>query len=261
MRNLGIINRIVVKVGTSVVTNPDGSINEGALGRIVDVCSKLRYEGKVVTLVTCGAVGMGVTKMRLPHFPTEMQEKQASSAVGQPLLMAMYEKHFGRHGITVAQLLLTKYTVQRDDTLSNVTNTMNTLFAHGVVPIINENDPVISDEIKLGDNDTLAAHVANIIKADLLLLLTDVDGLYNKDPNLSGAKVIPEVTAITEEIKAGAVGTKSARSTGGMATKLTAAVIASKTKTKTVIMNGSNPDLINEVLKGARLGTYFDLLF
>ena len=261
MRNLGNTNRIVIKVGTSVLTNPDGTLNESGLRKIVEVCAKLRYEGKAVVLVTCGAICMGVTKLRLPTYPTEMQEKQACSAAGQPLLMATYDKHFGALGIAVAQLLLTKYTTQRDDTLANVTNTLNTLFAHGVVPIINENDPLITDEIKLGDNDTLAAHVANMIKADLLVLLTDVDGLYDKDPKLPGAKIIPEVTAITDEIKAGTSDSTNPRSTGGMATKLSAAVIASKSRTKTVIMNGNNPFLVLEVLKGVRYGTYFDLLW
>ena len=261
MRNLVNINRIVVKVGTSVLTNPDGTLNESRLQKIVEVCAKLRYEGKAVVLVTCGAIGTGVAKLRLPHFPTDMQEKQACSAVGQPLLMSIYDKHFGIHGITVAQILITKYTVQRDDTLSNVTNTLNTLFNNGVIPIVNENDPLINDEIKVGDNDTLAAHVANMIKADLLVLYTDVDGLYDKDPRQPGAKIIPEVTAITDKIKAGTIDSANPRNTSGMATKLSAAVVASKSKTKTVILNGNNPSVVLEVLKGVRYGTYFDLLW
>ena len=261
MRNLENVNRVVVKVGTSILTNPDGTLNESGLQKIVEVCAKLRYENKFVVLVTSGAICMGVTKLRLPHYPTEMQEKQACSAVGQPLLMSTYDKHFGNQGIPVAQLLLTKYTSQRDDTLSNATNTLSTLFNQGVIPIVNENDPVITDEIKVGDNDILAGHVANMIKADLLVLLTDVDGLYDKDPKVSGAKIIPEVTAITEQIKASAADSANPRTTGGMATKLSAAVIASKSKTKTVILNGNNPHLILEVLKGVRYGTYFDLLW
>jgi len=173
--------------------------------------------------------------------------------------MHIYDKYFAPHGIAVGQILMTKYTTQRDDSLSNVANTMNTLFAHGAIPIINENDPVINDEIRLGDNDTLAAHVATTMQADLLIFLTNTNGLYDRDPRLPGAQIIPEVNAITDQIKSGAVGTSSPRSTGGMATKLAAAVVASKSGAKTIILNGNNPANILEVLRGARVGTFISL--
>lgn len=236
----------------------DGILNEHAIEQVAEVVAKLRQSGKTVALVTCGAIAAGVAKLRLPYYPKEMNVKQASAAVGQPILMNIYDKYFSRHGIAVGQILMTKYTTQRDDSLQNITNTMNTLFFNGAVPIINENDPVISDEIKLGDNDILAAHVANTMQADLLIFLTNTDGLYDRDPRVATAQLIPEVTAITEEIKAGAIGPTGTRSTGGMSTKLSAAVIASKSA-KTIIMNGNNPSLILDVLKGVRIGTYFNL--
>lgn len=259
MRNLTNVKRITIKIGTSILTNPNGTLNEHAIENIVDVVVKLKKAGRTVTLVTCGAITIGVEKLKLQYYPTDMKVKQAAAAVGQCLLMNIYDKYFSRHGIAVGQILMTKYTTQRDDSLANVTNTMNTLFSHDAVPIINENDPVISDEIKLGDNDILAAHVANIMQADLLVFLTNADGLYDRDPRLSGARIIPEVTKITEEIKAGASGPiNKPRSTGGMSTKLAAAVMVSKTA-KTVIMSGNNPAQIIDVINGVRIGTYFDL--
>lgn len=258
MRNLTNVNRIVIKVGTSTLTNPNGTLNEKCIEKVSDVVANLKKSGKQVSIVTCGAITAGVTKLRIPYYPTDMKIKQAAAAVGQCLLMNIYDKYFSRHGMSVGQILMTKYTTQRDDSLSNVTNTMNTLFSHGAIPIFNENDPVISDEIKLGDNDILAAHVANIMQADLLIFLTNADGLYDRDPRQTGAKIISEVTAITEEIKVGATGPMGPRSTGGMATKLSAAVMASKSA-KTVILNGNDPFLILDVLSGAKVGTYFDL--
>jgi len=261
MRNLTNANRIVVKVGTSVLTNPNGTLNENLIKQLADVLAALRKSGKTVSLVTCGAIPAGITKLRLPFYPNDMKSKQAAAAVGQSMLMSLYDKCFGRHGISVAQLLLTKYTVQRDDSLANVTNTINALFGLGVIPIINENDPIITDEIKLGDNDALAAHVANIIYADLLIILTNVDGLYSKNPKTSGARIIPEVSTITDEIKAAANFSKKEvkHGSGGMLTKISAAVMASKSGTKTLILNGYNPKIILDALKGAPVGTYFDI--
>ena len=246
-----------------MLTNQDGSLNEAAVEPIVNALAALQKSGKQVALVTCGAIPAGVTRLRLPSYPAEIKAKQAAAAVGQPALMNIYDKFFGLHGITVAQLLLSKYTVQRDDVLSNVTNTISILFGLGVIPIINENDSIVTDELKLGDNDMLAAYVSNIICADLLLILTSVDGLCDRDPRRHGAKVIPEVTAITEQIKSFANGPKTAAAygTGGMATKLAAAVTASRTKTKTIIMNGFRPHEILDALAGATVGTYIDLMF
>lgn len=253
------INRIVIKVGTSTMTAIDGTLNERAIEQIADVVAKLQKSGKRVAIVTCGAIISGVIKLKMPYYPTDMVIKQTAASVGQPILMNIYDKYFARHGISVGQILMTKYTTQRDDSLQNVINTMNTLFAHGAIPIINENDPIISDEIKLGDNDMLAAHVANTMQADLLIFLTNCDGLYDRDPRIPGAKIIPEVTAVTDQIKACVSGpTTNQRSSGGMITKISAAVMAAKSA-KTIILNGNNPSLILDVLKGANVGTYFDL--
>jgi len=260
MRNFGNIKRIVVKIGTSTLTSFNGTLNENIIQSLTDTLATLHKAGKQIAIVTCGAIGAGVTRLKLPYYPIEMQEKQAAASVGQVGLMNAYIRNFDRYNITIAQLLLTKYTVQRDDTLANATNTLNTLFQLGVIPIINENDAIITDEIKSGDNDSLAAGVANIIKADLLILLTDVDGVYDRDPRLTGANIIPEITRITDEIKSAASNTSSnPRSTGGMMTKLAAAVTASKTGTKTIIMNGNNPSNILATLNGTRLGTFIDL--
>lgn len=260
MRDIRNINRIVIKLGTTAITNTNNTINERIIKQLADVIAELCKSGKHIAIVTCGAIGAGQTKLNLPYVPTEMKDKQAAAAVGQGLLMGMYEKYFAPHNIPVGQVLLTKYTIQRDDTLANATTTFNTLFGLGAIPVINENDPLITDEIKLGDNDILAAHVANMIQADLLIFLTSTDGLYDKDPRQADAQLIPEVFHITEEIKAGAGSAiPDTRRSGGMATKLSAAVIASRSKTKTVIMNSSDPAAILDVLSGARIGTYIDV--
>jgi len=260
MRNLKDTSRIVVKVGTSTLTNDDGTFNKKAFEKVVDVLASLHKSGKDIVLVTCGAIPLGVAKLKLVCYPSDMKVKQAASSVGQGLLMGLYDKAFGKYGITVGQLLLTKYTNQRDDTLTNATNTLIALFSHRAIPIINQNDPIIVDEIVLGDNDALAGYVASIVQADLLIFLTSTDGLYNKDPKAPDAKIIPEITALTNEIKASAGGTSSNRSTGGMATKLAAAMVASRSpsKTKTLIMNGKNPTKIFNALKGEQVGTYIE---
>ena len=259
MRNLGNVRRVVVKVGTSVLTTQNGTLNESAIEQIADVLARLRKSGKDVALVTCGAICAGAAKLRLQSYPEDMKQKQAAAAVGQSLLMNIYEKYFSRHDIPVAQLLLTKYTLQRDDSLANVTNTMNALLALGAIPIINENDPLITDEISGGDNDNIAVYAANIMRADLLVFLTRFDGLYDKNPDQFGAKVIREVTAITDAVKASAAEIPVALGVRSMSTKLAAAVAATKSNTRTIIANGYKPGDILDAINGANVGTYFDL--
>lgn len=252
-------DKIVIKVGTSTLTHANGNLNLKRIKEIVRVISDIKNSGKDVVLVTSGAIGVGTARLKLRQRPTEVREKQAAAAIGQSILMGIYDKFFSEHNYTVGQILLTKDCITNAEMRNNAINTFATLLEFGAIPIVNENDTIVVHEIKLGDNDTLSAHIANLINADLLILLTDVDGLYDRNPNEAGAKLIPEVNEITDAIKTIAGGAGSANGTGGMVTKLCAVEIAAKSGTKTIITNGSNPALIYEVLEGKEIGTYFNI--
>ena len=260
MRNLGNVRRIVVKVGTSVLTTQYGTLNEAAIEQIAEVLSQVQRSGINVALVTCGAIPAGVAKLRLSEYPSDMRVKQAAAAVGQVSLMNTYDKFFTCYSVPVAQVLIEKHTFGRDDTLANLTNTMNALFGLGVIPIINENDTTITDEINRGDNDMLAANIAGTIGADLAFFLTKVDGLYGRN-SVFGPRIISEVSAITDEIKESARDPNATtHPAGGLTTKLSAAVVAAtKSNTKTIILNGYKPQLLIDALRGANVGTFFDL--
>jgi glutamate 5-kinase len=249
----------VIKVGTSTLTQGGGVLNHGRIEELCKVVSAVKQSGKDVVLVTSGAIGAGVARLGLPGRPAEVKEKQAAAAVGQSLLMAVYDKFFAECKQIAGQVLLTKDIVTDQKKRENAVNTFGALFHFGVIPVVNENDTISTEEIVFGDNDTLSACVANIVQADLLLLLTDVDGLYDRDPGAPGAKIIPEVNKITEAMKAAAGGAGTARGIGGMVTKLMAAEIAAQSKTKTVILSGARPALIYDVLAGKPVGTYFNL--
>ncbi len=250
--------RIVVKVGTSTLTYDTGKINIRRIEQLSQVLSDLNHSGCEVVLVTSGAVGVGMSKLGLHKKPDSVRGKQAASAVGQGELMSMYEKFFGEYGCKVAQVLLTKNVLVEEQLRSNAQNAFRTLLDWHVIPIVNENDVISTVELEFGDNDTLSAVVAELISADTLIILSDIDGLFDKNPSVYGdAKLIPVVTEVTDALMqtAGDAGTK--RGTGGMVTKLIAAKKAMDAGVDMIITNGKEPKVIYDVLEGASIGTKF----
>ncbi len=250
--------RIVFKVGTSTLTHEGGGINIRRVEKLVKVLSDIKNQGKEIILVTSGAVGVGMGKLGITERPSCTREKQALAAIGQCELMDFYSKLFLSYSHTVAQLLLTKDVIDNDILKHNAQNTFETLLSFGVIPIVNENDSISAEQIEFGDNDTLSAIVASLTNADLLIILSDIDGLYDKDPSKNeDARLISLVEEITDEIKSVASGAGSKRGTGGMITKITAAEIATKAGIDMFILNGSEPDIIYELLDGGIVGTLF----
>ena len=250
--------RIVIKIGTSTLTYPNGCLN---LRRIEALCrgvSDLKNAGNQVILVSSGAIAMGVGKLHLSEKPKDLAGKQACAAVGQCELMYAYDKLFSEYNHTVAQLLLTAPDLLSEDRHQKFVNTVNRLLALSVLPIINENDTVSTAEIEFGDNDTLSARVAASVGADLLVLLSDIEGLYTADPRKDPtATLIPRVDDITEEIMSLAGGAGSALGTGGMETKLKAAKIATDSGCDMIITNGAYPERLYALLDGEDVGTRF----
>ena len=250
--------RIVVKVGTSTLTRENGSLKLHIIDQLTRVLSDLKGMGHEVILVSSGAIGMGVGKLNLPGRPADMPTKQAAAAVGQCELMYTYDRLFSQYNHTVAQLLLTGEDIDHEDRRQNFENTVNRLLELGVLPIVNENDTVATAEISVGDNDTLGAVVACTTGADLLVLLSDIEGLYTADPHRDAtAALIPVVEAITPEIEALAGQAGSALATGGMATKLKAARMVTQQGCDMVIANGARPELLYEIVAGTPAGTRF----
>ena len=250
MKEMKDVRRIVVKVGSSTLTHPQGGLHFQKIDQLAMVLSDIKNSGKDVILVSSGAVSAGVAKLQMRHRPTLMKEKQAAASVGQSELMFIYDKFFSQYGQTIAQLLLTK-TITHNETLRiNAVNTLETLLSYGVIPIVNENDSVATDEIAYGDNDTLSAVTAYLTNADLLILLSDIDGLYDDNPTLHpNAKLIPVVNHISEEIQAMAKGAGSKHGTGGMVTKLYAAQYAGEHGIPMIIANGKQPSILYHILK------------
>lgn len=254
--------RIVVKIGTSTLAHAAGRLNIRRVEGLVKVLSDLKNQGEQLILVSSGAIGMGVGKLNLPGRPADMPTKQAAAAVGQCELMYTYDKLFGEYNHTVAQLLLTGEDVRFPHRRQNFVNAMERLLELGVLPVVNENDAVATDEVgeatTIGENDTLAAIVAECVGADLLVLLSDIDGLHTADPHRdAGAALIPEVGEITPELRALAGDPGSALGTGGMATKLKAADIAMACGCDMVIANGQRPELLYDIAAGQPVGTRF----
>ncbi|MEG1436024.1 MAG: glutamate 5-kinase, partial [Oscillospiraceae bacterium] len=250
--------RIVVKVGTSTLTYETGKMNIHRVAKLASVLSDLVNSGIEVALVTSGAIGVGVGKLGLKKRPTDTQGRQAAATVGQCELMFMYDKFFSEYGHTIGQLLITKGDVDDLGRRENLTNTFEKLFEYGAVPIVNENDSVAVDEIVYGDNDTLSAIVAKLIGADMLIILTDADGLFDRDPSVNkNARLIPIVENIDDEVIKCAGGSGTTRGTGGMVTKLHAAEIATRAGIDTIVMNGKSPQNIYKVLEGRPIGTLF----
>ncbi len=258
MATLKDVKRIVVKVGTSTLTYNTGKTNIRRMHKLVSVLSDIVNSGIEVALVTSGAIGVGVGKLGLKEKPQDTPGRQAAATVGQCELMFMYDKLFGEYGHTVGQLLITKSDVEDGERCQNLVNTFNKLFDFGVVPVINENDSVAVEEIVYGDNDSLSAIVAKLINADALIILTDIDGLYDSNPTENeDAKLIPLVTEINEDLYAIAGGRGSTLGTGGMVTKLHAAEITMGAGIDTIVMNGENPTEIYKALDGKQVGTFF----
>jgi len=247
---------IVVKIGTSSLTYENGKMNYRRIEKLVRVLSDLKNTGKHVVLVSSGAIAVGVDRLNLPARPTELKEKQATAAVGQCQLMSLYDRFFMQYGHDTAQILLTKYTIDNEKSRFNAVNTFSALLDMNIVPVINENDVISTEEIEFGDNDTLSAYVAELVKADLLIIMTDIDGFYDKNPKAhADAKLVSEIHEITDDLKERAGGAGSKRGTGGMITKLLAGEIAQKSKINTVIVNGDDPEIIYDIVEGNDVGT------
>ena len=256
--------RVVVKVGTSTLTHDTGRLNLHNMEHLARTLSDLEGMGHEIVLVSSGAIAIGTAKLGLPERPTELRMKQAAAAVGQCTMMHVYDKLFGEYNRVVAQILLTGEDVDAPVRAEHLHNTFESLLELGVIPVVNENDSVSSAEIEtgkckvLGDNDTLSAMVARLCGADLLVLLSDIDGLYNADPRKDPeAKLIHLVTKVTPELRAAAGGAGSWRGTGGMATKLNAAELAMEAGIDMVISNGSRPEDLYGIVDGEEIGTRF----
>ncbi|MBQ8342592.1 MAG: glutamate 5-kinase [Clostridia bacterium] len=248
--------RLVIKVGTSTLAHETGKLNIKRTNALCGVISDLKNAGNEVILVSSGAIGMGVGKLGLAEKPKDIPTKQAAAAVGQCELMYTYDRTFTEFGHTVAQILLTGSDFSAEDRHENFTNTLFRLLELGVLPIINENDTIATEEIKVGDNDTLSALVAASAKADLLVILSDVDGLYSADPHKDeNAKLIERVDGCPETLFALAGGEGSALGTGGMRTKLKAAKLCVENGADMVIANGEDPEILYEIV-GGNLGGY-----
>ena len=250
--------RIIVKIGTSTLAHPSGHLHIRRVETLCKIMSDIKNAGHEVILVSSGAIGMGVGKLGLRQRPTDIPSKQAAAAVGQCELMYTYDKLFGEYHHTVAQLLITRDDTVNEKRHSNFINTLNRLLELGTLPIINENDTIATDEIVIGDNDTLAAIVAKSIQADLLVLLSDIDGLYTADPHKDeNAVLISRVNKVDEQLLALAGVSSTTQGTGGMVTKLHAAEICLGCGCDMVIANGSRPENLYDILDGKAVGTTF----
>ena len=255
--------RIVVKVGTSTLTNELGNSNLRLMERLAMALADVQNMGHEVILVSSGAIAVGTNKMQLKERPSSMRMKQAAAAVGQCENMFLYDKFFGYYNKTVAQILLNAEDIAQEEKKENLTNTFNALLEQGVIPIVNENDSVSYTEIEsedrlFGDNDMLSAVVAVLTQADRLVILSDIDGFYDKDPRLyKDAKLISRIDTIDDSVYALAGGAGSRRGTGGMRTKLQAADLATSQGIDTIVTNGKNPEALYELMQGQKIGTLF----
>ena len=259
MRKISERKRVVVKVGTSTLTHRTGRLNIRRVENLVKTLADLQNAGHEIVLVSSGAIALGMGKLGMTKRPQDTPGKQACAAVGQCELMYMYDKFFAEYSIVVAQVLLTKY-VLLEDRRQHVVISMERLLSQGEIPIVNENDTVAIDELELevGENDSLAANVATIANADLLVIMSDIDGLYDKDPHVhEDARLIPEVGKITDDIRDLAGGAGSALGTGGMATKIKAVEIAHAADIDVVLMNGKNPRKLYDLFEDKPVGTIF----
>ncbi|MBR6349682.1 MAG: glutamate 5-kinase [Lachnospiraceae bacterium] len=250
--------RIVIKIGTSTLTHRTGNLNIRRVEKLCEVISDIKNAGHEIIIVSSGAIGMGVGKLGLTKKPEDVPGRQAAAAVGQCELMYVYDKLFEQYHHTVAQILIAGTDIENDQRRSNLTNTIDRLLDYGALPIINENDTIATEEIVIGDNDTLGALVARLVKADTLILLSDIEGLYTADPKKDAdAQLISEVSEITDEIRALAGEKGTMLGTGGMVTKLQAAEICMGAGITMIIANGSVPENLYDIMDGKPVGTKF----
>lgn len=258
MKDFQKAKKLVFKVGTSTLTYETGKTNIRRMMKLCSVLADLHNSGIDVVLVTSGAIGVGVGKLGLKSKPCDIPGRQAAATVGQCELMFMYDKFFGEYGQKIGQLLVTKSDFENEERRENLSNTFEKLFEYGAIPIVNENDSVATEEIVYGDNDSLSAVVATLINADGLVILSDIDGLFDSNPMENpDACIIPVVDKIDESVCALCGGAGSSRGTGGMVTKVHAAQIAAEHKIPTVVMNGSSPKDIYKLVDGRQVGTLF----
>ena len=260
MRNISEKKRIVIKLGTSTLAHKTGKLNIRRMTNLVRVISDLHNSGREIIMVSSGAVGLGAGKLGLPEKPKDTKTKQAVAAIGQCELMHVYDDMFAKYSVTVAQILLTKTIINNPNHCENFMNTVEKLVGMDVIPIVNENDTIAIDELELeiGENDSLSALVAELSRADLLLILSDIDALYDDDPRSNpNAKPIPLVEKITPEIEAVAGGAGTSLGTGGMSTKITAAKIATNAGIDMIIMNGKDPEKLYDLFENKEIGTLF----
>ncbi|SNB47854.1 glutamate 5-kinase [Geobacter sp. DSM 9736] len=252
------VRRVIIKVGSRVLTRDDGCLDATVIARIADELSQLRAEGREVVLVSSGAVAAGRHALAGGDRPRTIPQKQAAAAIGQPRLMHAYEEAFSRFGASVGQVLLTREDLANRQRFLNARATLDTLLAEGVVPIINENDTVAVEEIKFGDNDNLSALVTTLAEGDLLIIMTDIDGFYDANPRTNPeAKLIPLVRSITREMELAAGGSGSAVGTGGMVTKLAAAKKVCRSGVPVIMLNGRKPGSLSRALADEETGTLF----
>jgi len=250
--------RIVIKVGTSSITYPTGKINLGRMEELAKIVSDLKNRGYEIVLVSSGAIGAGVGKMGLDEKPADTRHKQALAAIGQASLVSMYDRFFSNFGYSSAQVLLTKYVFDDEEKYNNAHNAFEIMFGYGVIPIVNENDVISIDEIEVGDNDSLSAYVGKMVNADLVVILSDIDGFFDADPTVDpDAKIIPVIDEIDEEVlsKAGGAGTR--RGTGGMITKLNAAKMVMPCGIDMIIANSNDMKKLYDIVDGKQVGTLF----
>ncbi|MGC9341499.1 MAG: glutamate 5-kinase [Bacteroidales bacterium] len=250
--------RIVIKIGSSSLTHAGGQLNLLRIEKLARVMTDLHNSGKELVLVSSGAIATGAGKMGIDKKPDDKIKKQALAAIGQAELIKIYDKFFEEYNKTVAQVLLTKDGLENSIRRTNARNTLNELISMGIIPVINENDTVSTDEIEFGDNDTLSAIVATLINADLLIILSDIDGMFTSDPAVNKtAELISKVVDIEEDIERFIFSNNSAFGTGGMASKIAAARHCAEKNIDMVITNGADPNNIYNVLEGKEIGTLF----
>lgn len=250
--------RIVVKIGSSTLTHENFRMNLRRIEALTRVLSEFKNGGKEIVLVSSGAISAGVAKMGLHERPKSTREKQALASIGQSELMRIYEHFFSMFGHTVGQILLTRDIMENETARANAENTFATLLEMGCIPIVNENDSISFDEIEFGDNDTLSAYISVLCHADCLIILSDIDGLYDSDPHTNPeASLIRTVSRVDEKILSYAGGAGSNRGTGGLITKLHAAEIVTENGIPMFIVNGENPEIMYDLFEGRHIGTYF----